>query len=129
MHADTDELLHDPLRFKWITAIGQRSDDGRQTLLTRSHEVVQAWAAKRRAEPATGRGKIDVQDGGTGLRFDFPGMGRFQPISWDEWFKEFDEYDLVFVFREQRADGHTNEDYRIVTRERLTAMRVPPSGS
>jgi hypothetical protein len=77
---------------------------------------------------------IDVNDGGAGIRFNFPGFGRFRPISWEEWFENFFRHDLVFVFEEldaaivaQRAwrlaqsrgaaHGHDQEDWFRAERE------------
>ena len=49
------------------------------TVVTRDHEIIQRWAEIRHAEPATGEAtasgpaKIDVNDGGSGMRFNFQG--------------------------------------------------------
>jgi hypothetical protein len=81
--------------------------------VTRAHSEIQRWAATHNAEPATaeatpsGPAILDVNDGGAGIRFNFPGFARLRPISWDEWFENFDRYDLLFVYeaedREQVA--------------------------
>lgn len=42
-----------------------------------------------------------MNDGGAGIRFNFPGFAPFRPISWDEWFGNFDAHDLVFMYEEQ----------------------------
>jgi hypothetical protein len=124
MIADSHDLLQPPTLVKWITTVGQRADDPQQTLLTRHRAVIEEWARVRHAEPATGKGKLDVRDGGSGLRFEFPAMGRFRPISWDEWFSEFDEYGLVFVFREQTFSGQSSYEYRIVDQQRLRTAGI-----
>ena len=80
------------------------------SLATRDHAVIRAWAARHRAEPATGEATasgpatITVNDGGVGIRFNFPGMGRFRPISWAEWLEHFDRHRLTFVYQEEIAD-------------------------
>ena len=62
------------------------------------------------AEPATGEATasgpatLKVTDGGAGIRFNFPGIARFRPISWSEWFDNFDFHGLTFVFEEEVAD-------------------------
>jgi hypothetical protein len=77
---------------------------------TRDHDIIRAWVMRHSAEPATGEATrsgpatIDVNDGGVGIRFNFPGVGRFRPISWEEWFEHFDRYRLVFVYEEEVAD-------------------------
>ena len=81
-----------------------------QSVATRDHDIILAWATRHSAEPATGEATtsgpatVDVNDGGVGIRFNFPGVGRFRPISWDEWFEHFDRYRLVFVYEEEVAD-------------------------
>jgi hypothetical protein len=79
---------------------------GVRTRATRDREEIRRWAAKHQAEPATGEATasgpatIDVNDGGAGIRFNFPGFGRLRPISWDEWFDNFYRHDLIFVYDE-----------------------------
>src|SRR5436853_786350 len=74
------------------------------SMATRDHDVIRAWAARHRAEPATGEATasgpatIHVNDGGVGIRFNFPGAGRFRPISWAEWLDHFDRNRLTFVY-------------------------------
>jgi hypothetical protein len=38
------------------------------------------------------------------VRFNFPSAARFRPISWEEWFANFDAYGLTFVYEEEVAD-------------------------
>jgi len=79
-------------------------------LATRDKELIRLWAARHGAEPSTGEATpsgpatIDVNDGGAGIRFNFPAAARFRPISWDEWFDNFDRHHLVFVYEEDVAD-------------------------
>jgi hypothetical protein len=87
-----------------------RTATGARAIATQDHEVIRRWAARRSAEPATGGATasgpatIDVNDGGAGIRFNFPGVQRFRPITWDEWFENFDGHDLCFVYEEEVAD-------------------------
>jgi hypothetical protein len=93
-----------------------------QALFTRDHELIRKWAAERQATPATGEATgsgpatFKVNDGGAGIRFNFPGVGPFRPISWDEWFENFDHHACAFVH-----DGDTSRPlssrYRIVKAE------------
>jgi hypothetical protein len=68
------------------------------------------WAALHQAEPATGEATasgpatVAVNDGATGVRFNFPGVARFRPISWEEWLAHFDQRQLLFVYEEQDPD-------------------------
>lgn len=89
--------------------IRARGPNGR-SIATRDREVIRRWAERHGAEPATGEATasgpatIDVNDGGAGVRFNFPAAARFRPISWDEWFDNMDRHHLVFVYDEETAD-------------------------
>jgi hypothetical protein len=62
---------------------------------------------------------VHVRDGDAGIRFNFPAVGRFRPIAWDEWFRNFAAHDLVFIF-EREAPGKTpSSRYRLVRMESL----------
>ena len=96
-----------PDTFATITKQIAPERPGVRTQTTNDHEAIRRWAAEHRAEPATGEASasgpatIDVNDGGVGIRFNFPGFARFRPISWDEWFDHFDRHRLLFAFEEQ----------------------------
>jgi len=96
-----------------------------KTFVTSDHEAIRQWASKRHAEPATGEqtgsgpATVDVHDGGTGIRFNFPGAGRFRPIAWSEWFDNFDRYGLVFVYEEHMLEGNISNRYRIVKSDEI----------
>ena len=106
-------MAHDPIPNRGTVPIAKpevRSDlPPTRRIATRDHAVIRAWAARHAAEPATGEASpsgpatIDVNDGGAGLRFNFPGTGRFRPITWDEWFAHFDAHHLVFEYDEDVA--------------------------
>ena len=67
-----------------------------RALATKDHGIIQRWAERHNAEPATGEATpsgpatLRVTDGGAGIRFNFPGIARFRQISWTEWFDNFD---------------------------------------
>ena len=109
---------------------------GLRTLTTRDHDLIRQWAARHKAEPATGEqtasgpATVNVTDGGAGIRFNFPGVARFRPISWEEWFDNFDAHGLTFVYEQEVADrayeffqarggehGHDKEDWFEAERE------------
>lgn len=92
---------------------------------TRDHQLIQRWAAQHQAEPATGEqtasgeSTVQVNDGGAGIRFNFPAAGRFRPITWDEWFGNFETHELVFVYERNPAGGGTSYRYRLVKMDEL----------
>jgi hypothetical protein len=91
---------------------GQIAGDrpGVRTQSTRDHDAVRRWAATHHAEPATGEASpsgpatVAVNDGGAGIRFNFPGAARFRPIEWEEWLAHFEAHRLLFVYEEQDPD-------------------------
>jgi hypothetical protein len=85
-----------------------------RSLITTDHEVIQAWARERGAEPATVPGS--EYEGRPGrLRLDFPGYGGegLEHISWDDWFRTFDERRLNFIYQEHKKDGSTSNFFRL----------------
>jgi hypothetical protein len=93
---------------EWVDAPGKHRGKAGATLVTRSHEVVFDWAGQRSAMPATIPGTWHGDRPGV-LRFDFPNWGsheRLEHVSWDEWFRTFDERELVMLFQDQTAEGH-----------------------
>jgi hypothetical protein len=78
--------------------------------VTRDHDRIRQWAARHQAQPATGEATtsgpatVEVRDHGAGIRFNFPGFGRFRPITWDEWFASFESHALTFVYEREVAD-------------------------
>ena len=87
--------------------LGERQ---RSAIVTQDHDRIRQWAARHQAQPATGEASmsgpaaIDVRNQGVGIRFNFPGSGRFRPITWDEWFNQFDSHGLRFVYEREVAD-------------------------
>jgi hypothetical protein len=87
--------------------------------------TIRQWAARHSAEPATGEATRsgpatrNVQDGGAGIRFNFPAAGVFRPITWDEWLQYFTEHDLLFVYDADVPGGPPNNRYRLVHRHKL----------
>jgi hypothetical protein len=119
-----DELLQKQKHVPTVTAETQRNDTVVGPVATRDRELITSWAARHQAEPATGEATgsgpatVDVHDGGAGIRFNFPGFGRFRPITWDEWFQNFDRHGLSFVYEESPDNAGTpSPHYRIVKTE------------
>ena len=120
-----DPLLQQPQKHvPVVTAQSEPHGTGVGAVATRDHDLIRQWAARRQAEPATGEatdsgpGVIDVNDGGPGIRFNFPGVGRYRPISWDEWFDNFDRHQLTFVYEDRLEEGGPPSGrYRIVKAE------------
>lgn len=90
-----------------VAHVSEHNSAGRtaSVFATQDHATIRGWAVARQAQPATGEATasgpssdLHVADGGAGLRFNFPGIGSFRPIEWDEWLAHFDRHGLLFVF-------------------------------
>ena len=98
-------------------------------LATVDPALIREWARRHSAEPATGEATqsgpatVDVHDGGTGIRFNFPAVGRYRPITWDEWFENFRQYDLVFLYEHDMPGKTPSGRYRIVTSATIRESR------
>lgn len=89
-----------------ITSPDEDPEREGRSLATTHHEVIRQWAEARGGRPATVDGtehgnhlgvlRIDFQEDTDGLR----------RVSWEQWFRTFDERQLNFVYQEQRKDGN-----------------------
>jgi hypothetical protein len=95
-------------------------DGGRpgSTKRTRDHDVIRRWAEARGGRPVSVRGTSRGGRAGV-LRFDFEGYGaggeELQPISWEEFFRKFDENNLEFIYQDRTRDGKESRFYKFVS--------------
>jgi hypothetical protein len=83
------------------------------------HDNIQQWAEERGGTPASVRGTGGGDDVGM-IRLDFPGYSgqdSLQEISWDDWFRKFDESNLALLVQEQTARGQQSNFNKLVSRE------------
>ena len=106
-----DNLSRSVQRAKWVHPPEERADRAGQTLATREHDVIKAWAESRHAKPTTVR---STRKRPRVLRFDFEGQGeeagegRFEHIPWQTFFEVFDERELVMLFQERLKNGRVS---------------------
>lgn len=104
-----------------ITSPDEEPEREGRSLATTHHEVIRQWAEERGGVPATVEGtehgdhlgvlRIDFRDKDTNLR----------EVSWEEWFKTFDERRLNFIYQEQRTDGNQSNFFRLENPDREDA--------
>lgn len=90
-----------------------------QATVTTDHETIRRWAEERGGSPASVRGTGGGDDPGM-IRLDFPGFSgadSLQPISWEEWFKAFDENKLALLHQETTAGGERSNFNKLIARE------------
>jgi hypothetical protein len=78
-----------------------------------------SWFEERGGHPARVKGTND--EGGSGvLRIDYPGYSgeeRLEAISWDEFFRGFDENDLAFLYQEETQAGEESRFCKLIDRD------------
>jgi hypothetical protein len=101
-------------RAKWLHDPEEHEDKPGQSLATRSHDVIRHWADDRGAKPATVHGTERERRPGV-LRFNFPGYGgeSLEEVNWDDWFRTFDDRELVFIFQEHRRNGGASNFFKL----------------
>jgi len=86
---------------------------------THDHKRIQKWVEERKGIPAKIKGTGKSDDDGV-LRVHFPehsDSDNFEEISWDDFFSEFDEKELDFLYQDKKADGETSTFHKFVSRK------------
>ncbi len=79
---------------------------------TRDHDEIRRWIEARDGRPAC----IRTKGSGGILRIDFgEPEENLEEISWDEFFRIFDESDLDFLHQDKTADGKTSRFSKFVS--------------
>ena len=108
----------------------ERQQPGGTIVATDDPELIREWAQHHSAEPATGEATesgpatVNVQDGGAGIRFNFLAAARFRPIPWEEWFRNFQQHDLLFVYERDLPGSTPSGRYRMVPKATLHEWQV-----
>src|SRR5512146_954834 len=82
------------------------------------HDEIRRWAEERGARPACVRGTGSNDDVGM-IRLDFPGYSggeSLEQISWDDWFRSFDENGLALLHQETTAGGQKSNFNKLIAR-------------
>jgi hypothetical protein len=90
---------------------------GNSSKTTTDHEEIRRWVEERGGHPAVVRGTAGRARGI--LRIDFPGYigsEALEEISWDEFFRNFEESKLAFLYQERTADGRQSRFAKFVNR-------------
>ena len=87
---------------------------------TTDREIIRRWVEKRGGRPAAVRARSREDYEAASPRIDFPeyrSTGVVRRISWDEFFRKFDEKQLAFVYQEQTRTGAVSRFFRFVYRD------------
>ncbi|MGE5436918.1 MAG: hypothetical protein ACM3O3_06785 [Syntrophothermus sp.] len=85
---------------------------------TTNHDEIKKWVEERNGKPSTVKSTNKKGDAGI-LRINFPGYSgedTLEEISWDEFFKKFDEEKLAFLYQDETKDGSESRFFKFVNR-------------
>lgn len=84
---------------------------------TDNHKTIKDWVEERDGKPAMV--ETDSNKKGGILRIDFRDSDEdsLKEISWDEFFKIFDDNDLNFLYQEKTKDGSTSRFCKFIDKE------------
>ena len=88
------------------------------TKQTTNRGVIRKWVEERGGRPVVLRTRSRGEYDAAPPRINFPeyhGSG-FQTISWDQFFRKFDERQLVFVYQETMETGEMSRFFKFVSR-------------
>ena len=83
-------------------------------------EVIKKWAEEREGKPSRVKSTADDEGGGL-LRIDFPGYSgkdSLEEISWEDWYKTFQDRDLEFLYQDQTAGGKESRFFKIINKKK-----------
>jgi hypothetical protein len=96
------------------------------------HDEIRQWAEERNAVPVHVKGTGGNGDVGI-LRLHFPEFSdddeKLEPISWEDWFNEFDQRNLALLVEDTTADGQRSNFNKLVSRETAERGLKRQSGS
>lgn len=94
-----------------------------RALATTDHETIRRWVESRNGHPAVVKAtRGDSGKGGGLLRIDFdPPDPTLERVSWEEFFKTFDENNLAFLYQEETESGGKSRFNKFVSRDKVDA--------
>lgn len=84
---------------------------------TKDHNTIKNWAEERDGKPAVVESTANSGKGGGLLRINFPGYAEdnLKNISWEEFFRIFEENNLQFLYQEETKDGGESRFFKFVS--------------
>ncbi|WP_423819319.1 hypothetical protein V5739_01080 [Salinimicrobium sp. TIG7-5_MAKvit] len=84
---------------------------------TKDHNTIKNWTEERDGKPAVVESTTNSSEGGGLLRINFPGYAEdnLKNISWEEFFRIFDENNLQFLYQENTKDGGESKFFKFVS--------------
>jgi len=82
-------------------------------------KTIKEWAEERDGKPAKVKGVGKGKDDGI-IRIDFPGYSgedSLEHISWDDWYKIFQDRKLAFLYQDETSGGKESRFFKLVSRD------------
>ncbi len=107
------------------------SDKAAEAVITTDHQQIRKWAESRGGKPADVKATHRGGDPGI-IRLIFPDAPNanddsLEEVSWDEFFRKFDEAELALLYQDRTADGKKSLFNKLVSRESDRPHRAPDS--
>jgi hypothetical protein len=90
-----------------------------KTKTTTDHEHIKRWVEERGGHPARVQGTAVEGCSGV-LLIDYPGYSctqTLESISWDEFFKGFEAYELAFLYEDEKKAGSQSRFSKLINRD------------
>lgn len=90
-----------------------------KTKATTDHDQIRDWAEERNGKPATVKSTSRGEAAGL-LRFTFPTASdddNLEEVSWDEFFRKFDNADLAMIYQDETEGGDTSRFFKFVSKK------------
>lgn len=97
-----------------------------ESKVTNNHGEIQRWVEERGGSPARVKGTEKGGDAGL-LRIDYPGFtGKetLESITWEEFFRTFDEHNLTFLYQDKTKDGKLSRFSKFIGRDSAEATKT-----
>ena len=86
---------------------------------TTDHNEIKQWVEDRDGKPSVVESTTNSSKGDGLLRINFPGYAEdnLKDISWEEFFRIFDENNLEFLYQEETKDGGESRFFKFVSKD------------
>ncbi len=86
-----------------------------ESRITTNYQEIKQWTEERDGRPVHIKGTGDASDPGV-LRIEFPEED-LEGISWEEFFRKFDESNLAFLYQDKLEDGRESRFHKFINRQ------------
>lgn len=91
-----------------------------ESKITTNHDEIKKWVEARKGKPASVKNTAKNNEEVGLLRIDFPGYSgkdTLEEITWEEFFKKFEESNLAFLYQEEVKGGGESRFFKLVDRD------------